>query len=298
MRNCFSLMFTAVLFGVFLAGCLESTEQYTLNPDGSGKVTVEATVTNMAAMLGLDDESGGKKDSKEEVKKFVREMMESSSGVDAWKDITCRTAGDDKIYFKGTAYFSDFNALDIDDISNHTFIRESAPDGGWTIRFKEAESDDNDDDGAQGLSEEDITARVDSLRADYAMGRAVMEPILGGIRQTYSFTLPGTVTDRAVFNRTAKGAYEVTIDGKKILAVLDSVTSTDGFWREQVLSTRRSEENQKAAAIKMLFGIDGVPRLKGSGGAPLFDYNAEVKAAKKKYAAMLKPFGLKPGDIE
>lgn len=298
MRNCFSFMFMAVLLGVFLAGCLESTEQYTLNPDGSGKVVVEATIADMSAMLGLDDESAAKKDDKERVKIFVQQMMESSSGVDAWKDITCRPVGDDKIYFKGTAYFSDFNELDIDDISNHTFIRESTPDGGWMIIFKEAGSDDDEDEGAEGLSEEEIAGRVDSLKADYEMGRAVMAPILEGIRQNYSFTLPGTVTERAVFDRTAKGAYEVTIDGKKILSVLDSVTGTVGFWRDQVVSSRRSAEDQKAAVIKMLFGTDGLPRLKNSGGKPLFDYKSEMQAAKKKYAAMLKPFGLKPGDVE
>jgi len=292
-------MLATALFGVFLAGCLESDEQFTINPDGHGKVAIEATIASMASLLSQD--SDAKKDRGEEVREFVKDMLANSEGIDAWKDITCKAVGDDKILFRGTAYFSDLNALNIHGISSGSaFVREVAADGSWVIRLKEAAEDEEEEQAEQvgDLSEEEIATRIDSLRADYEMGRAMMGPILEGIRQRYVFMLPGSATASASFGRTAKGGYETVISGSRILAALDSMAGSDDFWRQQVISGKNSSADRQKEAAMMIFGTAGPPTVKVSGGKPLFDYDAEVKAARKKYAAMLKPFGLKPGDIE
>jgi hypothetical protein len=38
--------------GLLAVGCFETKQDYTLNPDGSGKVTYEVAMQDMSAMMG------------------------------------------------------------------------------------------------------------------------------------------------------------------------------------------------------------------------------------------------------
>jgi len=284
------------LFGAFLAGCLESNEQFTLNPDGRGKVVVEATITSMASLF--DAESDKKRNTKEEVKEFVQEMMQNSVGIDAWKDITCKAVGDDKIVFTGTAYFSDISRLNIHQISSSTFVREDVPGGGWVLRLKNDREENEEPTEPENLTEEEIAIRVDSLRTQYEMGRSMIGPVLEQIRQRFVFTFPGTVTEATSFTRTPKGAYALEINGDRMLAVMDSLVAADSFWRDQVISGKPSSTDRQQEMAMRMFGEGGIPMLKVNGGKDLFKYDAEVAAALKKRSAMLKKFGLRASDIE
>ncbi len=285
----------AVVLGVAFAGCLESDENYTLNPDGRGKVAIVATISDPASMFGADEQE--KPDPKQKVGEFVRDILENSAGVETWKDISCRIVADDKIEFKGTAYFRDLNELKIHQVSSsNTFIRQENPDGTWSIVLKQ-DAEESPDSAAppENLSEEEITARVDSLRSQYEVGRAMMGPILEGIRQRYVFTVPGTPSEYSTFTRLPKGGYEYVMSGSKVLALMDSISSSEAFWRQAVVSGGGSGvgPDRQKELTRMMFGEEGIPMLKVKGGTALFNYDAEVKAARKNYPALLKKFGIK-----
>lgn len=290
----FSALLAAIL-GVAFAGCLESDENYTLNPDGRGKVVIAATISDPASMFGADDDD--KPDPKEKVDAFVRDILESSTGVETWKDISCRVLPDDKIEFKGTAYFRDLNELKIHQVSSsNTFIRQENPDGTWSIVLKQDPKEEQENMSApENLSEEEITARVDSMRSQYEVGRSMMGPILEGIKQRYVFTVPATPSEYSTFTRLPKGGYEYVMSGRKVLALMDSIASSDAFWRQAVISGESSgiSPDRQKELTRMMFGEGGIPMLKVKGGKELFNYDAEVKAARKKYPVLLKKFGIK-----
>lgn len=286
----------AIVLGVAFAGCLESDENYTLNPDGRGKVAIAATISDPASMFGADEDE--KPDPKQKVSEFVQDILENSTGVETWKDISCRVLADGRIEFKGIAYFRDLNELKIHQVSSsNTFIRQENPDGTWSIVLKQDDEENQEDSAAapENLSEEEIVSRVDSLRSQYEVGRSMMGPILEGITQRYVFTVPGTPSEYSTFTRLPKGGYEYVMSGRKVLALMDSISSSDAFWRQAVIaggSSGISPDRQKELT-RMMFGEEGIPMLKMKGGAPLFNYDAEMKAAKKKYPALLKKFGVK-----
>ena len=91
-----------------IAGCVEEKSEFTINPDGSGKVVYEAAVQPMD--FGM---MGEKPDPQAMLKQTVQQILTQSSGVDAWKDVTSKLTDDGKMYFKGTAYFPDISKLKI-----------------------------------------------------------------------------------------------------------------------------------------------------------------------------------------
>ena len=69
-----------VLLG--LCGCLQTTDEFYINPDGSGKVIHEALLTP------VDIGSGLSMTPEEKLNNIVQDELERARGVDAWKDIS------------------------------------------------------------------------------------------------------------------------------------------------------------------------------------------------------------------
>ncbi len=114
-----------------IVGCIETKDEFTVNPDGSGKVIHELTFPAMNLEAGFQTMGGGApgemgggkppsemaggkpSDPNAQLKNSVREILSKSSGVDAWKDVSYKITDDGRMYFKGTAYFPDINSLSI-----------------------------------------------------------------------------------------------------------------------------------------------------------------------------------------
>src|SRR5436190_6005453 len=94
----------AAVIAFALTGCLDLDEEYTLNPDGSGKVKIRCALAPMRF-------TNKKKSPEELLKSDVRETLEKCGGVDAWTDVSAVQRDDGKIEFKGTAYFRDYSKL-------------------------------------------------------------------------------------------------------------------------------------------------------------------------------------------
>ena len=107
MRN---LIKGILIFGIsaFLSGCFETKEEYIFNPDGSGKVVYSAAFPPMSFKLS-DEEP----DPESQMKDAVKDILEKSSGIDVWKDVSYKLTDDGKVSFKGTAYFKDVSKFDV-----------------------------------------------------------------------------------------------------------------------------------------------------------------------------------------
>src|SRR5262245_1962593 len=93
-----------------LSGCLETTRIYVLNPDGSGKVTVDTLMPDQATAADGNEKPNPAKQ-KEVAKLMAQDLVSQSEGVDAWSDLVFDVNADGKAHIKGTAYFSDINNL-------------------------------------------------------------------------------------------------------------------------------------------------------------------------------------------
>ena len=128
-----SFIKTIMVIGLLclLAGCIQVKEEYTLNPDGTGKVIYETTAP-------LGNPFGGKKDEKPEdqARGQVDKILTESSGVSVWKDVTYKINDDGKLHFKGTAYFKKFLRLQLGEKMQSSFKAEFVKKaGGMELRL-------------------------------------------------------------------------------------------------------------------------------------------------------------------
>ena len=82
----------------------------------------------MAATFG--DSNAKPTPPEKRVKKKVSEILKTSKGIDAWKDVSCQVGDNGEITFKGTAYFPDYNKMEIGGNMNN-----SRKTGKWSEIF-------------------------------------------------------------------------------------------------------------------------------------------------------------------
>lgn len=289
MRKNFSKILAIGLL-LILTGCIETREDYIINPDGSGKVVYEAL---MPLKDWLVDEDA---DPVEKAREEVGKILKGSRGVEAWKEVTFKVTDDLKLLFKGTAYFHRLSVLRIggsvkSNCCQGEFIK--LPDGSMELRLvEEKELKPENSKPTKELSDEE-SARI--AKAKFKQIRPMLDMVLKGLRIEKIFHLPGTLDKVTIFKRgAASNTVQIIYEGEKILKAIDDLTSNDTWWKEhaavdQNICNGPSDEelNEK------LFGSKGLPRATVTGELrPLFEYVAEVAAAKKAYVAMREKLGL------
>lgn len=282
-------LFRSALFLIaafMVGGCLESDQMYYINPDGSGKVVV-TSITKPFDM-------GEQKASKDEIKKFVTEVIEGSSGVELWKDVSCKKLGDGRIQFKGTAYFRDAGALELKSVAMNPVRVER---DGSSMRIMYGKEEPETEAGPPvTLTEDEIQQKADSLKQNMTMAMGMMSMIFDGMREHATIKFAGTASEVRGFQRKADGTVDIELNGKRVLHVLDSVMAQPGFWREQVIADAGGGKPDRDKEMRRtMFGTDDpLVQLNTANATPLFNYAAEVAAAKKGYAALLKKYKIKP----
>jgi hypothetical protein len=287
----------ALVAAAVLAGCIEVREDFTLNPDGSGKVAVDFLMQEAPAGAGQAD----KPDPAVLAKQTVRHILDTSPGVDAWADVSYSRAEDGRLHFKGTAYFKDFSPprLKIADLLGVTCTREEK--GGMTLlvdRPAEAAKTPAAHAPAAKLTKEEIDRRVKAQRDGFRQKRPWLEQVLAKTRIEMSFRLPGTPGDVTNLQKGEDGTLRFVLEGPKLLPAIDQLVADNAYMREMVVS--ETGAGQGGARLSMsnalnekLFGARAPIRVRVTGDfKPLFDYAAEVKAAKDAYPKMLERLGL------
>ena len=91
---------------MLLTGCFETKDEFTINPDGSGKVVHESSFQQVN--LGNQEEA-----TEDSLKEAIGKVITESKGIEAWRDVSFKRLDDGRLFFKGTAYFTNLNTLDI-----------------------------------------------------------------------------------------------------------------------------------------------------------------------------------------
>ncbi len=272
-----------VLAAFTAAGCLESEQTYVVNPDGSGKVTV----VTYQKPFNLGEES---KPAKDGARKLVAEVIEGSTGIEVWKDVSCKVLADGRMEFKGTAYFSSLENVDLKSVGL-TPIRLVRDGQTMNILYGKERNNDVTSDPVQ-LTEEEIQTRADSMKQNFAMAMGMMKMLFENLRERITVRVPGKITGLSAFTSAGPNAAAIELKGSRMLSVLDSITSGPDFWREQVIAESSGKKQDKDKEMRRaMFGYDQPSMtVNTAGAAPLFNYAAEVAAAKKGYPALLKKY--------
>jgi hypothetical protein len=274
----------------FLSGCFETKQEFTLNPDGSGKVVHESKFQTM-------DLSDGKRGSEKQMKAAVAEILGQSKGVDAWRDVSYALLDDGRIAFKGTAYFRNLSALDIPNQTMLEFDWTATDDhrtGVLTLRAKERDGKEEKPAISPGnLSPEQLKQMLKENRAQYQQIKPMMTMIIGAMKHEVLFHLPGRLDKSSAFQKETSGALSLGFEGTRMLDAMEQLIGDDAWMaRNSGALGPDAAPPMDEQMSQLLFGDKGPVQATviGVEGA-VFDYEAEVAAAREEFAAVQAQLG-------
>ncbi len=286
MKTSWIKLVTAIMTAALLLGCYETKLDYVVNPDGSGKVTVEVRSSSVMDM----NQSAAAGSS------LAKEVLKNASGIDTWKDIEFKKTDDGKNYFKGIAYFPDINKARFKNISmmdSLVFYKDAQNNLILEINSEnksEAKSEKKSD-----IPKEDLEKTINEQKAQFQQMRPMLSAFLGTMKTEMTFQLPGKLEKSTNFKKDKNGNVSLKFEGEKFIGVLDKLMADEAWWRQQALAGSDIKKNPPSGLEinEQLFGEKGPVKAQFKGKfKDLFDYNQEMTAAKAGYDAMIASLGL------
>ncbi|MFH1683844.1 MAG: hypothetical protein ABIA67_03060 [Candidatus Margulisiibacteriota bacterium] len=298
MRKLFGLLLVLGM-AVILTGCIEGKQTYHLNPDGSGKVSVD--VLFQAIEFGMTGTE--KQDTTEMLTEAVRKTLNESQGVDAWKDVAYKLTDDGKISFKGTAYFPDVSKLRLSfggiKMQMRDFVFKKDAAGNTVFELVTPQEDVKAKKTAPAkLTEKEIQEMIKMERVKYNQSKPMLATVFTPLKIDLTFYLPGKVGEAVNLNKTADGAVRLVFDGRKMMEVIDGMYADDALLRKKILAgvelLEDTSESQNLYLNEKLFGKrDAIYATLTGEMNPLFDYKKEVAGAQKEHSELIEKFGVK-----
>lgn len=252
----------------------------TLNPDGSGKVAVLWSGDPPSP----DTQSGD----------FLASEIMNGKGIDAWRDLSC-TIENGALKFQATAYFKNAAKLRFFCQGFHANVLDlvTSTDEQGNFSAKTPTPDTSSAAPAAG-SDEELLARLPGEREKFAQAREFIGGMMGGLVCIGSVRLPGKIGRVKNGKKGPADTVKLHFEGKTIVDLLDRLMTDDALALQLLRSGKEGPE-----ALIGLLGDQGPLEAVTSGKlAPLFDYEAEVAAAKEQFAAIAESLKLpKPPEL-
>ncbi len=278
----------------FLTGCFEVKQDFTLNPDGSGKVALQAITDKSPVSIGGDEKS----DAESQLKEMAKKTIQDSKGIDAWKDVSYSLTPDGRMLFQGTAYFRDLSKVDIPNFGTGFVVTKEKKALIIEMQEKKEKSGSQTTEPAAKLTEEEITTKIAETREQWQKMKPLMSAMLSSLKKESTFHLPGKVKEVNNFRKDSENTVSLTMEGSKILTVLDSKMTDESWLRQEAISGGLEQQggmpSMDESLSEQLFGQKGPVRVKAQADPkkPIFDYKSEVAAAEKQYQTLLASFGI------
>lgn len=256
---------------------LHLDQDYTFNPDGSGKVLLRWE----GDAPGPDLEAGA----------FMASEVANGKGVEAWSAMSCEIV-DGKLKFHATAYFKDPAALRFHchGFHSNSFDFTVSTDDSGNLVVKNPAPAPVATDGASATDEQ-LRARLGEERAKFGMARDFMAGMMGGLVCTATLHLPGTVGSLKHGKKSGKNAVTTRFEGKAIVDLLDRLMVDD----ELALKLLRIGKEGPEVLLGFLGDLGPLEVTAKGPLAPLFDFEAEAAEGRQAFAALSETLNLPKG---
>jgi hypothetical protein len=278
MRKNVFLLAVCLVASVCLAGCFKVKQDFTVNPDGSGKVVCEISIA------GGPQAAADLPALQEEARKEAARIISETQGVTAWKDVTFSGEKDGRINFKGTAYFKDITKFTTSD-QKVTIGWKPAADGTVQLELLLKLEGGPAPKEPPKLTEEQIKKNVADAKTEMAQQLPMLAQTLNEARMEWQFTLPGTAANSVNFQPVADkpNTLNLVFEGKKMVEYLKTLSEDEAYMRANIVAGKDPTGPPPPEVFnEKIFGTNG--RLTVTfkpGDKPLFDFAAESEAAKK-----------------
>jgi hypothetical protein len=280
------------------SGCFDTTEDFTINPDGSGKVIHECLFQRMSF--------GAEKETPEEaMRSAVKEVLEKSKGVDAWRDVSYQLRDDGRIFFRGTALFKNLSKLHLHNQTMLEFTWKKYGDGTAVLGLNANTLTGADAVGSQKpsataitnqLAPEAFSKKVREGRVKLQQAKPILSGYLANVKHATTFHLPGKISTSSNFVKEDSGALTLRFEGAKVLEIIEKLANDDEWCRQHRgtgFDNLQEKQTMSEDMNQYIFGSKGPvsATIKGV-SSPLFDYVAEVEAAKKEFSKIENDLGV------
>jgi len=276
------------------AGCFEGKADITLNPDGTGKIVGEITFrpTGPWAVRRTSKSDLQPDDPETQMKEIVRTILKSSRGVEAWKDVSFKRLPDDRIQFKGTAYFEDISKVKIhpDDARSRAAF---GPEGDKVLLLILHRPEDTGRMSRRRYSAESLAARMKSMRRSFREARWPIGLHLADMELDLRFHVPGVPNEVKGLEQLGR-ALTFSTTGPQLIRHMDSLVANHAELRRMAMAGQSLSGRSLGKAISSkVFSQKGEVWAKMTGHfRPRFDYETEVEAAEDGQKEMLVKLGL------
>ncbi len=294
---------------IAVCGCVQETNEFFINPDGSGKVIHELTEESMDG--GMFSMQGAQSDPNEQLNKTVVGILTESKGVDAWRDVEYGLTKEGKIHFKGTAYFADITKVDFEggleiDTGNgeeggNSIIFNKNPDGTIAIEFKMQESDGQNESevAVPDMNDKELNDMIMKQKMQYQQMKMMMGNKISSLKMENIFHLPGEITKSTNFEKIDDRTVRIVITGEKIIKAFDSIMADDELLKEMIRTGKNPNSDMNPSEMnEKVFGEKGPITVIAEANEPLFNYKRELDLARRKYKALIKELNLQVVDTQ
>lgn len=281
-----------IILMFILAGCLQSRHEFSLNPDGAGKVIYE--ISYPLEDFISDEEKSIKVQAIEEVDKILK----SSKGIEVWKDVYYEITDEGKFYFKGTAYFTNISTVEIGgSIRGNTWETQfnRLPNGYLEIVFPQKDDPKKEiPQPPKKLSKKELKEKTKISIAKFKQSMPLLESFLKDYRLEKIFHLPGKISEISTFKKLSSQTVNIVYSGDKILNVIKEVINNETLWKDFIDKGYDMKDGPPDSYISgQILGSNLPPRvLVAPETNQLFNYPKEVAEARKLYSHMRQKLGL------
>ncbi|MDH5380847.1 MAG: PQQ-binding-like beta-propeller repeat protein [Cyclobacteriaceae bacterium] len=270
---------------LLLTGCFHIKQIFTINPDGSGKVLMEA-VFNISE--GADNQSAIEK-----ARKSIRDVFEESQGIETWSGLEYSLDEDGLVTMIVTGYFSDINLVKIHNLSTPETIIYSNNLLSIQPFIGKKQSVKTE------LSQEEIKKRAIQEQESFQKEGDMILPFFKDMSSEKSFNVSGNIVNgKAAFTTSKEGYPTLSFDGNDFAFAFEELSKQSMFWEDQAKLNAGMIDTPSqvwlSQFIEKTYGVKEVPSIKINSDKPLFDYQNEVLAAKQSFQKMLENNGIDP----
>jgi len=267
--------------------------EYTINPNGSGKVFYQVENKYLLPLALEPKLIRGR--AADVVPGAVTTFLKKSRGVVAWKDVSVKSTAA-SFGIRGTAYFDDVSKVRLYLQRPFSLRVARGEEGKWLL--ESVNESLHKMKAPRAEPEEEVPLEQVSQFWKGELERAKQPAGFDVTLVDLTVNLPGPLGQAVIFKPIeGKNAVSIAYRRHEFERARAEVNADIEFLRARQksgLSGYPIEEiNEK------LFGVKAMPSATVTGELkPLFDYKAEVAAAKEAFPQVLKNFGIDPKDLE
>jgi len=277
-----------------VTGCLEEKSEYTINPDFSGKATFEFTFTPSHIAQSAPPDAP-----EQIIKPEIERMLKESKGIDTWKDISFGLTDEGQAHFIGTAYFPDINKLSlrrpqVNEIGRAQFTKDESGRIIVELSLLADSKKSSPTETTTKLSEAELRQQVKLAKLHYNQIKPVLQVAIGRLKQDSLLHLPAKIKKVSHIKKVDDKTVRYQMQGSEVIETMDTLMADDERLKRLIREGKTSFDDAGLSLFnEVIFGGDEpIQVVTEADTRNLFDYNAEVAAARSKYDQMLEELKL------